>query len=395
MSDKILLVDDDTNLLAGSRRTLRGLFDIETAEGGEKGLEILAEKGPFAVILADMRMPGMDGVQFLSKARELAPDSVRMMLTGNADQETAINAVNEGRIFRFLSKPCPKKVLISAIEAAVQQYQLITAERQLLEETLNGSVKILVDILSIIKPKAFGRASRVRRYVSHITEQLSLLKPWQLEIAAMLSQLGCVSLEDDVLDKFFAGQDLSSEEQEGMDSHPQAAGKLLINIPRLKEVSQIIERQTTSCPWGQSEADTPLTDRDEVAVGGQILKVALDFDRLLSHGIPPDLAINMLQQDKTSYDSDIVDALATMDISLPEYSHWAVEIKDLATDMILEQDVIATSGKLLVTRGQEVTTAIMDHLLHWNKNAGVQQPIRVAVPNYQTQQDAMPQKSVA
>lgn len=388
MLEKILLVDDDPNLLAGCRRSLRGVFDVETAEGGEKGLAIIAEKGPFAVILADMRMPGMDGVQFLSKVKHLAPESVRMMLTGNADQATAINAVNEGQIFRFLTKPCPKEVLISTINAGVQQYQLIIAERQLLEETLNGSVKILVDILSLIKPKAFGRASRVRRYVRHITEQLSLPNSWQFEIAAMLSQLGCVSLPDNVLDKFFAGQELSPDEQSGFDSHPQAAGKLLINIPRLKKVAGMIALQTAPCP------DAPLTEQDEITLGGQILKTALDFDQLLSHGMPPDMTLDMLRQDKTSYDSTVIEALVSLNVSLPEYARWAVNVKDLTTGMILEQDVLAENGRLLVTHGQEVTTAILEHLQRWDESTGVKQPIRVAVPNYKDQNTPQ-QKSVA
>ncbi len=388
MSEKILLVDDDPNLLAGCRRSLRDVFDVETAEGGEKGLTLIAEKGPFSVILADMRMPGMDGVQFLSKVKDIASDSVRMMLTGNADQDTAINAVNEGQIFRFLTKPCPKEVLISTIDAGVKQYQLIIAERQLLEETLNGSVKILVDILSLIKPKAFGRASRIRRYVGHITEQLSLPNSWQFEIAAMLSQLGCVSLPDNVLDKFFAGQELSPDEQSGFDSHPQTAGKLLINIPRLKGVAEMIALQTASCP------NTPLAEQDEITLGGQILKTALDFDQLLSHGMPPDMTLDMLRQDKTSYDSTVVEALASLNISMPEYARWAVNVGDLTTGMVLEQNVLAENGRLLVTHGQEVTIAILEHLQRWDESTGVKQPIRVAVPNYKDQNTPQ-QKSVA
>ena len=89
MSSKILFVDDDANLLAACRRSLRGRFEVETALGGPQGLQLVSSSEPFAVILADMRMPGMDGIEFLRKVKDLAPDSVRMMLTGNADMDTA------------------------------------------------------------------------------------------------------------------------------------------------------------------------------------------------------------------------------------------------------------------------------------------------------------------
>ncbi|NIQ03497.1 MAG: response regulator, partial [Nitrospinaceae bacterium] len=94
----------------------------------------------FAVVVSDMRMPDMDGIQFLSRVREHYPQTVRMMLTGYADVKTAMNAVNEGNIFRFMTKPCPPEVFEKVLSAGIEQYRLITAERDLLERTLKGSV---------------------------------------------------------------------------------------------------------------------------------------------------------------------------------------------------------------------------------------------------------------
>ena len=95
MSVKILFVDDDLNILSGFQRQFRKMFTVFTAPGGQVGLEVISEHGPFAVIVSDLRMPGMDGIEFLSHARKSAPDSVRIMLTGNADLHTAMEAVNE------------------------------------------------------------------------------------------------------------------------------------------------------------------------------------------------------------------------------------------------------------------------------------------------------------
>ena len=115
-SDKVLMVDDDANLLAGMRRLLGQKFTIVTAEGGIEALGKAQNEGPFAVVVCDMRMPGMDGIEVLRRLQEAAPDTVRIMLTGNADQNTAVEAINGGRIFRFLNKPCSMAALAEAMD---------------------------------------------------------------------------------------------------------------------------------------------------------------------------------------------------------------------------------------------------------------------------------------
>lgn len=383
MSERILYVDDDENILAAYKRVLRGRFEVETALGGEEGLEkIVAAStgGGFAVVISDMRMPGMDGVTFLAAVRETTPDTVRMMLTGNADLQTSIDAVNEGHIFRFLTKPCPKEVLIKSVAAALEQHRMIIAERQLLEETLNGSIKVMTDILSLVSPMAFGRASRVRRFVRHIAEALGLANVWQIEVAAMLSQVGCVSIPDETLKRIYAGQQLTDEEQQTFASHADVGGRLIVNIPRLEEAGHMIARQQEPFSWDRS-GQAP-RDRDPVAVGGHVLKVALDFDSMLAGGLDGDSALEALRTHSTVYDGDIVEALATMKVRPPEHSLQAVNVRELDTMMILDQDVRARNGSLLVTRGQEVTLAVLEHLRRWTQGVGVDEPIQVIVPTY-------------
>ncbi|MGD8765549.1 MAG: response regulator, partial [Desulfobacteraceae bacterium] len=135
MSNKILFVDDDTNLLAAFRRQLRKQFQIDTAEGGQQGLELVKANGPYAVIVSDFRMPLMDGIEFLSRIREIAPETVRIMLTGNADLQAAIQAVNEGNIFRFLTKPCSVDILGESLITGIENYQHAVGEREYNEKT--------------------------------------------------------------------------------------------------------------------------------------------------------------------------------------------------------------------------------------------------------------------
>ena len=122
MSNKILFVDDDSNILDAYKRQLKRQFNVDTAQGGEEGINAIVNNGPYAVIVSDLRMPGMDGNQFLSRVKDLAPESIRMMLTGFADLKTAMDAINRGNIFRLLTKPCAKEVLTDALSEGIEQY---------------------------------------------------------------------------------------------------------------------------------------------------------------------------------------------------------------------------------------------------------------------------------
>ena len=130
MAEKILFVDDEPSVLEGYQRLLRQDFQVETAPGGKEALDKLATAGPYAVLVADMRMPEMDGAQLLAKVTVKFPDVIRIMLTGNLDIQTAVRAVNEGSIFRFLTKPCEKETLLSTLNAALVQHRLAGFKEQ-------------------------------------------------------------------------------------------------------------------------------------------------------------------------------------------------------------------------------------------------------------------------
>ena len=133
---RVLLVDDEPAVLAGLRRQLRTEFDIRTAGSAAAGLELMASDGPFDVVVSDMRMPDMDGAAFLSRVRTIAPGATRVMLTGQASADTAMAAVNEGQIFRFLAKPCPAQAMRQCLRDAVSQHHRAAAERKLIDQSL-------------------------------------------------------------------------------------------------------------------------------------------------------------------------------------------------------------------------------------------------------------------
>lgn len=148
MTEKILLVDDDSNILNGYRRSLRKRFRFDMACGAGEALHVIEQKGPFAVVVSDMRMPGMDGLQLLSRLKEICPDTVRIMLTGNADQKTAVDAVNKGQVLKFLTKPCSPDMLAAAIEAGLSHYAQALKKHAVLEQSA-AEVRDLSERLSI------------------------------------------------------------------------------------------------------------------------------------------------------------------------------------------------------------------------------------------------------
>jgi len=373
MAEKILLVDDDNNILDGYRRSLSREFLMETALGGQQALD-LAENGPYAVVVSDMRMPGMDGIQLLSKIKTQSPDTIRVMLTGNADMETAINAINEGSIFRFLNKPCSKEMMAKTLTAALVQYRLVTAEKQLLEQTLSGSIQVLTEVLSLVNPTAFSRAERARRYIHHIVTSMKLPNVWQYEVAAMMSQLGCVTLASETIEAVYSGEKLSANEQAQYDAHPSVAYDLLSKIPRLEPIAWMIEHQNRPI----READE--SERKDIRLGAEILRLTLAYEKLIHKGASRTEAVHTLTGQNKNFSPQFFDALVELDPNSDEGEIRQCRIEALATGMIIQQDVRTGEGELLVSKGQEVTSPLLSKLKNFHARRVITGDVTVSMP---------------
>jgi response regulator RpfG family c-di-GMP phosphodiesterase len=376
MSERVLCVDDDPNILAAYRRQLRQ-FSLQTALGPGEALEMVRTQGPFAVIISDMRMPQMNGVQFLSAVRALAPNTVRMMLTGNNDLYTAVDAINEGNIFRFLNKPCSPDRLAKAIEAGLEQYGLITAEKELLENTLQGSVKLLTDILSLTTPVAFGRASRIRRTVCDIAEKIKAEPLWQIELAAMLCQAGCVTVSPELLHKVYHNQPLTPEETRIFMAHPRVGSDLIKKIPRLAPIAEMILFQEKHFD-GTGE---PMDICRDLPLGSRILKIALDFDSLCAMELKPSEALLEMNRREGWYDPEILAVLAEVLLAAIPFETKSLTANELRPGILLAHDLKTTTGILLLSKGQEMTHSLCTCLKTLvARGAAIEEPIIALVP---------------
>lgn len=372
---RVLCVDDEARVVQGLALHLRKDYEVHTALNGEAGLQKIKELGGVAVVISDMRMPGMDGATFLKRVMRAYPDATRMLLTGEPGRDAAAQAVNEAQIYRFLTKPCPPEQLKAAVDAAMIQHRLVNAERRMLQETVIGCIQALVDVLGIVNPIAFGRASRIKRLAMQFAESLGATGFWQLEAAAMLSQLGYLSLPVELVEKLYYGERLTSEEQVLADGVPEVAGKLLSHVPRLEPVMQILEAARASDDKLRQLGD------GTVGLGARILQLALDYDTLTTRGNDCNIAIQTIRMKESRYGQSLIDKFAT----LVGATSGRSEIREIPLQLVqpgmtIMEDVRTQLGTLLIARGFEVSPPFLERL----RNLGASilaEKIKVRVPS--------------
>jgi len=366
MNGTLLIIDDDPNLLSAMRRQLRGRVTVETAGSGEEAVaRIKGDALRPDVVICDMRMGGMDGVETLRRIKEISPDTIRLMLTGNADMQTAIDAINTGAIFRFLTKPCPPELLDAGLNAALEQHRLIVAERELLEKTLGGSVKVLIDVLAMVSPLAFGRATRIRRWARQVAEVLELPQRWPLEISAMLCPVGLLSVPPEVIDKLHHKKTLSAVERLMIDKSPQAARDVIAHIPRLAGVAKVVYLQNRGYDGSGFPADGP--KGGDIPIEARILKVLNDLSNVSSGFSPSRADFEGLSLRSNLYDPTLFERIRDVLAVDTSFAKGTRPVRKISTalllpDMVLAADVSARDGRLILSALLQISESHVESL---------------------------------
>ncbi|MBI2511445.1 MAG: response regulator [Opitutae bacterium] len=392
MNARLLIVDDDANLLAAFQRNLRKQFSFDTALSGAEALQLLETKGPYAVVLADMNMPGMKGIELLERVRQRAPDTVRMMLTGNADQQTAVDAVNRGEVFRFLNKPCPPETLVPALEAALRAYELLRIERELLEGTLAGSVKVLVDVLGMISPHALGRGQRLRDSMARFARFVGTGPLWELDLAALLVNIGYTVVPYNVLRKLGSGLELLPEEQHIVERTPRIGHDLLIEIPRLKPVARAVLYQSARFDGSGFPGDG--LAGESLPVASRMIKILSDRLDLEDDGVVKRRAFEAMNARTGYYDPKLLekcfecfgDFLANT-LSSDRPVHQLPLHSAQAGDVVVS-DIATRSGFTLVRAGTVLTAMVIARLENFLQLGELQEPLLVQRPTPEEAQRA-------
>ena len=340
-------------------------------------LATIKKEGPFEVVISDFKMPEMNGNQFLSQVRNFNQDTVRMMLTGYADLPTTIDAVNEGNIFRLLTKPCSSEKLISTINEGVKQYKLVTAEKELLDKTLKGTIKVLIDILATVNPAAFSRVSRFQKFVKPICNLLNITNRWEVEVSVLLSQIGLVTMPPDLLEKKYSGQDLPEDQEVIFNTHPSVGKSLIANIPRLESIAESVNYQFH--PY------TPVDKNDEKTKYGEslpqvsrILKVLNSFDTYVTAGNSVEAAYDKLKENEKEFDPNIMIALDASIAGVYEnLKLFSQKIKNVEPGVVSAADIKDKNGQVLVTKGAEITELLKKKLMNYSKLGHIGEEINI------------------
>lgn len=375
--EKILFVDDEQDILSSFKRQFRKKANISTAISGQEALDLMASEGEFAVIVSDMRMPQMDGAEFLEKAKKLSPNSVRILLTGQTDLNAAISAVNKGQIFRFLSKPCPQDLLQDTLKNAIRQYRLINTEKDLLQNTVKGSIELLSELLAIVKPKVFSNFNRIKNYIRHMATEIGEVDTWDFEVAGMLYSLGYLTLPEDLIEKILQpNSELSANEKLALQDVPLISSKLINHIPRLENISEMVRL---------SDKVNHLIHKDAGAIEGRILrgadllKIALQFDKLLESGHNNKSAIDLLKSND-SLRLELVETLSSLHVNNQD-SVVTVNVDNLLPGMVLLEDMITDNHSTLLAKGTELTEDLLVRIKLYTKNQKISRPIHIISPS--------------
>ena len=335
--------------------------------------------GPFAVVIADMRMPKMNGIEFLKVVQEESPHTIRLMLTGNADQQTAIDAVNEGEVFRFMNKPCSTGFLVKTLEAALTQHRLLHAEKELLQGTLNGSIKLLIEVLSIIAPSVFERAVALREIAVELARALRITDTWAMEMATMLSDIAYVTLPPETLAKSRSGETISSAEEQIIMHLPETAHKLLSHIPRLETVARIILYQGKNFDGSGIPQDS--VAGDDIPLESRILKVLHDLKKLEESGLKTTEALEKMKQHPDRYDPSVLQTaiwfFSSGQEEPQEQTHLDASVSELRPGMILTSNIATVDDIILMTAGHTLTSTLIEKLYNYHELHKIREPIKV------------------
>lgn len=366
---RVLCLDDEPQVVEGMSALLRRKFDVVPFTSPADALRKLEEDRGFAVVVSDLRMPFMSGVEFLARAKDLVPDAARILLTGQADVQTSVAAVNTGQVFRFLQKPADPADLTRAIGAGVEHHRLVTAERELLAQTLRGTVQVLMDVLALAHPVAFGHATRLRSVVGEIARLTGSTDTWAVEVAAMFSQLALLTVPPDAVDKLFSGQPLTPEEAAAAARGPAFVDGLFSTVPRLDAVRDIL----------RASARTPVTVADpDLRRHAKIVYAVREWQMMEARGVPFATAVDRLKG--AGIDATVLEPLTSLfGAAGQRFDERELPIRKLLSGMVLAEDMKTGAGLLLARKGYQITDSFLARALTYDRMAA-SPVVKVYVP---------------
>lgn len=278
-----------------------------------------------------------------------------MMLTGEADMRVALGAVNRGQVFRFLTKPTDREQLLSAVQAGVRQHQLEAAERELLERTVSGSVRLLIDLIGLADPQGFASSSELRQLVRSTSRECGVSEGWAVELAAVLGRIGQLTLPGNLREKMARGAELAATERALVQGIPSMSAGLLEKIPRLEGVALMLREEAGDVP------------ASAISPGAAILRICNGYleRRSQTQGLHAAFTTMRSQGDRYACDllGHIEDVARRMGTSRDRATQRRVEAADVQVGDRLLEPFYSSDGRLLCAE-QVVLNASLAQRIH-------------------------------
>ena len=375
---RVLFVEEDADQLATQTRQLRSdNYDVVGAAGGASALELLRSDGSFAVLVTNLRLSGMDGMALVRAARVVSPQTIRVLVATQAELGQAVQAINEGAIFRFLIAPCSRILLAFTIKAAVEQHRLLTIERILLERTVHDAIRSMMDILGLLAPLVVARATRLRLLISSLANIMNVRETWHLELAAMLSQIGYVNLPPLLLERFFNGVTLHPTDEATMLAASGLPEQFVGAVQGLEPVLESIRYRFKNFDGSGPPPGDP--KGEAIPWGARALRALEDYDTLESQGMSTLLACETMRARAGFYDPAILDALPEAAAMDRREDVREVPPSCIVPGMVIAQHLKSAKGVLFVARGQEVSAGLVEKIRGAIGTLLEDKPVRVIV----------------
>ena len=362
----ILIVDDDREFVDSLVRALQldERFEditITAAYSGEEALEAFGQDSQVAVMISDIDMPGMNGMELIELVKKISPMTVRIMISGAGGYDEVVRGINEGGIFYYLSKPFDTDGLGAILKQGIWHYNVTTTEHELVESTLKNVIRLLVDLLALVSPDAHKRALRVREIVAKICRRLKVKPNWNYEVAALLAQFITINLPPDLMTRFLDNEVLEESERASILQNAKTVYEMLRRIPRLEYVAAAVLYQNKHYD-GKGYPRNGVSGK-KIVFGGRLLKVALDFELMISSGTMEGQALEAMHASLGVYDPDLLAALDAEILGLKAgITVRRLQLCDLVEGMIPAFDIVNTNGIKILPANNKLTSELIERL---------------------------------
>ncbi|MEP7383927.1 MAG: response regulator [Gemmatimonadota bacterium] len=373
---RVLCVDDDRHLLAGLELRLRRKFDVVTATSAADALASLDLASPFAVVISDMRMPNADGVTFLSAIRRVAPDTTRILLTGEATVSSAIAAVNRGSIFRILLKPIEAPDLIEVLNEAVAEHRERVRQQHMMEKALQYPLALFASALPAVAPALALQIARGRALSSVMMATAAPQHAWIADLTTTIVHVALAQLSPALARRWRTGDVLSRDQYDRVCHAMRDAITPLRAIHTAASVWSAVDSLLT-VPEGDggNAIRRPRTGAAGGSLPARAVRLALDFEARLGNGTALEQVLTELHAQASDEEKVLVDALAASQVR-GAASCRKIPLSEVRLRERMQHDVHRADGVLLLPKGHEVNDRTL-HLIQSLDAASRRVPVAV------------------